>query len=633
MQRNRLKQFKKEAKQNQANIQKGLMSIYRNQDGSLPDISHLEVRHKSKLKLFLIGIIVVSLILSIVTWLGFLLFNPTKSASNKSIKLTFDAPQNIASGDEITYNLSYKNIDNVALRNVEIMIRYPDDFQFISAQPVPTNTFNTSWKIGDLEKGASGQIAITGKLIGAVGSIKSISATASFQPENFSSSFKESSSFSHQITSSILELNIEGPDKILPQKKATYKITYKNNSEQDLSKLKVIANYPTNFIYQDAEPKPAANEGDNKTNSVWVIDSLAKQQEGSIELSGGFVADKNILQGNIKVQIGFIDDQGNFSLQQEKDITTEITEANLSLDLIINGSAQSQPINFGQTLTYSLNYKNLGQKDIDDAVFSVAIDSGIVDWESLDDKNGGRREGNKISWNKDQISQLDLIRPLDEGTITFSIKVKEANQIDMGKTNLIVKSQALATMLKLGETEVPDLTVESTEIQNNINTDIDLKVEGRYFDEDNMAVGTGPLPPVVGQPTTFRIYWSLANSLHEVTDVRVSAVLPAGVSWYDKKFVKVGDIKYDASTRTVTWSIGRITANKNYTDVNCWFDVSVVPTSQQLRKLLILTDQVTMTAKDKTTDSLITKNGKAITSNLEDDPIGGGKGLVIDITE
>jgi hypothetical protein len=37
---------------------------------------------------------------------------------------------------------------------------------------VPTNGFNTSWDIGELAKGESGKIEITGKLIGEVGSLK-----------------------------------------------------------------------------------------------------------------------------------------------------------------------------------------------------------------------------------------------------------------------------------------------------------------------------------------------------------------------------------------------------------------------------------------------------------------------------
>ena len=188
-------------------------------------------------------------------------------------------------------------------------------------------------------------------------------------------------------------------------------------------------------------------------------------------------------------------------------------------------------------------------------------------------------------------------------------------------------------MAKIGDLEVEDFEVTIDEITSNINTDIQIQVQGRYFDDDNIAVGTGPLPPVVGQKTTFRIYWAIANSLHEVEDVTVTANLPDGVEWENKFLVQAGSVSYSSNDGTVTWSINRIPPNQGFEEINMWFDVSVIPTKQQARKLIILTDKTVLQATDQSTESTIVKNAKAITSNLEDDPIGGGRGLVIDITE
>ncbi len=636
MKKDRLKQLKREAgDNNDAAIQKGLMNIYSDKDGNLPEISHLEVKRSGRWKLILLSTVGIILFLTAISWLGFIIFNPDKSFSSRSIKLELKSQQSIASGDEVVYVLEYKNIEKVTLRNLEIIFRYPDGFSFISAEPAPTNNFNSSWQLGDLARNTNGKIEIHGKLIGEVGSIKTINATASFQPENFSSVFKETTSFSSQVTSSILEVSLEGPQQILPEKKAIYKISYRNNSEQDLTNVKILVSYPANFIFQEANPPAFYREEDARNlNNQWLIENLGKKEEGEIEITGGFLADDQSSAASFSAQIGFLDATSDeFSLQQEQTIATEIIKPNLSLNLIINGSSQDQPINFGQTLTYSLVYKNLGQKDLDEVSFSITLDSDILDWDSLEDMHKGIIEGNKITWNKDQISEFDLVRPLAEGTIDFSIKVKEANEVNLDKNNLQVKSKATASLTKIGDLEVSDLEIFSNEIINIINADIQLKVEGRYFDDDNIAVGTGPLPPVVGQKTTFRVYWSLANSLHEVKDVEVKTTLPKGVEWADKYLVKTGNIDYSAKNNEVIWTINRLPIDKGFEDVNVWFDVSVTPTKQQERKLLILTDQTSLTATDESTDSEITKVGKAITSNLEDDPIGGGRGLVIDITE
>ncbi|MFA6215243.1 MAG: hypothetical protein WC768_01595 [Patescibacteria group bacterium] len=636
MKSNRLKQLKKEADgRDGSSVQKDLMKIYSNQDGSLPDISHLDVRRKSRFKMFFFSFIAVVLILAAISWLGFVIFNQNKNFSGGSIKLELQGQQSIASGDEVVYVLNYKNVENVPLDNVEIIFRYPDNFEFISAQPAPANDFNTAWNLGTLGVGASGQIEIKGKLIGEVGSIKTINATASFQPKNFSSVFKDTASFSSQVTSSILEISLDGPSQILPEKKVTYKITYRNNSSQDLTKVKIVANYPSNFVFQEATPQPTVQAADARSlNNEWLIDTLGKNQEGELSITGGYLNDPQNTKPNFSIQIGFLKpDSDEFSVQQEKSITTEIIQPGLSVDLIINGSNQGQPISFGQTLTYSIVYKNLGDKDLSNVSFAIALDSNILDWSNLDDKHAGLVKDNQITWNKDQISQLDVVKPLDSGTIDFSIKVKDANQVNLSEANLQVKSKSAASIEKIGDLAVTDLKVSSNEIVNNINTDIELKNEGRYFDDDNLAVGTGPLPPVVGQKTTFRIYWSIANSLHEVNNVEVSTKLPDGVNWENKFYVKAGEIKYNSKDRTISWTINKIPANKSFSDLNCWFDISVIPTKKQVRKLLILTDQTTLTATDKTNNSQITKTGQAITSNLEDDQIGGGRGLVIDITE
>lgn len=628
-------QNKKTSAINDAAIKSGLMKIYSNADGTLPDISHLEVHGRSRLKTFFIGAIVISVVLAAAAWLGFLLFGSSGIGDNKSISLNLSGPESVASGDEIIYVLEYKNIDRVDLENVEIIFRYPDKFSFVSADPTPTNNFDSSWSIGSLARGQSGRIEIRGRLIGEVGSIQPLNVTAQFKPANFSSMFKETATINSQITSSILAIDLLGPEKILAEKKVEYKISYSNTSDHDLSNIKIILTYPEQFVYQSATPTPQLQEATvvNANKKTWVIPLLEKQAKGEIIVTGGFSSDEQATQATLVAQIGFAGEtDDDFSPQQEKSFITEIIRPNLSLSLIINGSSESQPINFGDELTYSIIYKNLGQEDLSNISISVTVDGDIIDWQALSDQHGGKRSGGTITWTKEQVSSLDVVRSLTEGKIDFTVTVKEGAGTQSG-VSLAITSKASAIVPQIGELESEPLKVESNEIKNNINTDITLRSQGRYFDDDNIPVGSGPLPPVVGQKTTFRVYWDLANSVHGVKDVVISTVLPQGVSWENKFLASVGSIAYSPSSRTISWKIGSIAPNKGFDSTKVWFDISVVPTKQQVRKLIILADQTTLTARDTVTDSVITKVVKAITSNLEDDPIGGGRGLVIDISQ
>ena len=628
-----LRKLKKQA--SNGTVQQGLSSIYRNRDGSLPDISHLEIQRKSRAKALLLTVVIFGVLIATAGWMIFVLLNPNYQFGDKSLEITVDSPQNVASGDEVSYAITYRNREKVTLGNAELIFRYPDGFTFIEGQPAASNEFNTTWQLGDLDRGAAGTITIRGKIIGEVGSLKTLNITSSFEPENFSSVFKETETFSSQITSTILALTVTGPEKILPEKKATYSLKYKNASQQDLTGVIIEVIYPQDFIFQEAQPAAYHNQTDARNlNNQWRIENLNRNQEGEILISGGFPPGEQTRTAELKATIGFLDSNTNVvSVQQEQLVSTQIINSGLKLDLIINGANQDQPVNFGQRLTYSLSYKNIGQHELSNVSLSLDINSQIVDFDSLNDSLEGTLNGQVITWGPAQSKKLELLKPLNEGTIDFSIQIKSPENISLSVSSLATQSTLSATVGKIDDIETPDLVIAGGDITNSINTDIALKVEGRYFDEDNIAVGTGPLPPVVGEKTTFRIYWSVANSLHDVSDVTVTAKLPDGVSFDNKFLVRTGVLTYSQQTNTVEWLIDLISANKTLDDISAWFDVAVTPTKQQVRRLLILTDQATLTATDEVTQSAITKTAKAVTSNLEDDPIGGGRGLVIDITE
>ncbi len=616
-------------------FQSGISSIYKNQDGTLPDISHLDVQRTGRWKIITFTFLFILAIIAGIAWLWYVLVNIGGPVSSQSIELEIISSQNVASGDEVEYQIKYTNVDKVTLQNVEIIARYPRGFEFVSSSPESSNSFNSAWSLGALEAGQAGTIVIKGRLIGEVGSLKKIDATISFQPENFSSVFKETASFSSQINSSIVQVEIIGPEQILSDEEVTYLLRYKNTSDRDLQNIQIKAEYPANFVFKESFPEAFFEEGAARNfNNTWYVNSLGKGQEGEIEVVGSYTYDENNQEINFIAQIGFTDeDTGQLSLQQEVSSLTKVIGQNLLLNLIINGSSQDQPINFNQKLTYSIVYKNLGREDIDDLEITAELLSDVLNWDTLEDKHGGKVIANKIVWDKDSIAALDLVRPLDEGTIDFTINTISSDATGSGDINLTTTSTISASMATIGELEAKNITIEANEINNNINTDVTLSVQGRYFDDNNIAVGTGPLPPRVGEETSFRIYWSVANSLHAIEDVLVSAILPSGVNWDEKTLVSAGELSFDEETNTVSWTLARVSANQTSEDVNVWFDVSVVPTKEQAKRLIILTDQTTLEATDSVTDIKITKNSRAITSNLDDDPNASGKGLVIDTSE
>ncbi len=188
-----------------------------------------------------------------------------------------------------------------------------------------------------------------------------------------------------------------------------------------------------------------------------------------------------------------------------------------------------------------------------------------------------------------------------------------------------IKSSASVKIGKIGE-ETKEETITSNEINFKVNSDLFFETAARYFNDDNIAVGTGPLPPEVGKTTTYRIFWKVANSLHELENLKVSTVLPENIIWSNKSEIDAGEIKFDEATREVSWALNRIPLDIKELGVN--FEITVTPAEADRGNLMTLISGSTLQVTDKSTGGAISKTGGALTTNLDGDPMAEGKGIV-----
>jgi uncharacterized repeat protein (TIGR01451 family) len=72
-----------------------------------------------------------------------------------------DAPDPIAAGQPLTYEISYRNVGLVTLTGVVAAEQYDQYTTFVSATPAPDAGTNNLWTIGTLAPGATGTITVT----------------------------------------------------------------------------------------------------------------------------------------------------------------------------------------------------------------------------------------------------------------------------------------------------------------------------------------------------------------------------------------------------------------------------------------------------------------------------------------
>lgn len=633
------KRFRKLEHETLHNIETNLKKIYSSQEGNMSNIYRLNIRKSSWMKKILIAEVLILFFLAGVIFL-FYIFGNNGKFEEESMAIEIYAPEDYSSGDEIAIEVEYKNKEKFALNDVEIILQYPQGFEFLASDPPPSNEFKDIWKLGNLKGFETGKMQIRGRIIGEVGSIIAFTSTASYQPQNISSRFEQKfNSGTAYITSSILTIDIEGPSIVIPDQDITYTLTYSNVSEKDLSNVLIQTNFPKSFVLLESRPnttkkdvfasKKLYMEDEDDSGAImkknWLLEKIMKEEIGKIEISGKYTNSENE-KYNLLVQIGEVR-ESDYKIYQEEKMNFEVVNHGLSLSLTVNGSKIENSVNFSDTLNYSIIYKNIGGKTIYNLDIIAVINSEMVNWDSLIDKNGGERIGEKLLWRASSTPALAILRPMDEGTLDFSLQIKNMAKVNLQKDNLKTNTYAEAIIKTIDDFQT-NISVKTEPVISKINTELEMKVEGRYFDDDNIPVGQGPLPPVVGKKTTLRIYWSLANNLNEVSGVEVKTKLSPDAKWEDKFFHTVGALTYNTSDNSITWKIPKISPNKSFEDLNAWFDVSITPKQEQVGKLILLITESTLTAKDTITNKAISHVGRGVTSNLEDDAFGGGKGLV-----
>lgn len=622
-------------------IEKELKNIYR-QDGKMPEMARLEHKKRSRFRGLIILIFTLFIIFA-VSVLGSFVFQPKPKFSGDKVSLEIKAPFNTVSGERIDYEIKIYNGEEVSLTKTNLYVYLPSGFIFENSNLPPkleqkedTESINPSIKnfeLGDLFSQQIQIINITGKLIGPVSSIQTISTTLSYYPVNFNSEFQKNNSFSTQIVDSLLDLNLEYPSQTANLETTNFIIGLKNKSQAtEISNLQIELNYSSEFtlsesqLIQEDKKNPVTKEKLNKgaIQKIWSIEKLLPQEEVKIKFTGQFNVDlSKSLDFNLKLRVrGPTED---YIDQKEQKFSIEVVKGDLLTNLIINGFGQNKPIDFGGTINCLLKLENKSSKVLGDIKVRAVLDSPLLDWNSLNDQNKGIRQDNQILWTKNQIPALSLLIPEQEVEIPFQIKLKDNEGLSGYKEeDFKVKSFFEAQINKIDNKDA-QVVVPSNTIINEINTDLGLQAQVRYFANDSSTIGSGPLPPIVGQKTSYKVFLKLTNSLHEITNIKVLAKLPDYVTYEGKENISTGTLAKTEQNQVV-WEISRIPASVKESTAE--FEISITPLMSDVNKILTLIPQISLEATDGQTQTVVTKSLLGLTTSLESDNLGKNKGVV-----
>ena len=586
---------------------KELEEIYGLEENEEIDFSSLEQRKKKGFASILAWVVVGLAIVSLLGWIGYFLFQSGFGGNETSLQLVIEGESQVTSGEETSYKIRYKNTGSVGIQDVQIELKLPDGFVIGELSP---EVDTTEWFVSAIGPGSDGVILINGIWREEVPSVHTLQAIGSYMPVNFNSQFQSIETLAVNVSESVIDVSLEGPNSATTSDSIEYTIRVKNTGSESSENVLVALAHPDEFTI--------SSSSFDKDEEYWVLDTIAAGEEVEILVNGNFSADATDL-AYLQAVAGFLQNE-HFVKQVTSERQTDIVASGLRVQLIAAGSTNAAYVDPGETLRVTASVRNAGDGEValSDLELEIDVDNQTpVDWDdaSLD---GGSRSGAIISWNEDDFNDEGLLEPDDE--VSFDLLLPMVSDASGRSDSFTLQLSAI-----LSGDEGSNFNTSPMTVYLNSDTSFDASA---YYYENSLPVGSGTMPPTVGETTTYHLSWSLSNTLHALDNVSVQASLPPAVQYVGEVNSEIGAISYNPSTRILTWFIDQWPVNLSAASTT--FEVSITPTSEDVGTFIKLMNESSLAATDMVTNATISRSDSELTTNLVDDPSADGLGIVVE---
>ena len=532
------------------------------------------------------------------------------SFAKKNLELNVYGPEKIVSGETVNYVVRYRNKNKVDLQDVKLTFYFPQG-SIVEGEQEQKNLF-VEKTLGTIKVGEEKQEEFKVQLTGLKGDTKEIKARLSFRPQNINSLYEAEASAETAIVAVPLILSLNLPENIVSGQKVNLSLNYLNDSSIAFKDLKLIVKYPNGFTFQEALPDPSEEK------IIWKFDQISAGESGEIKISGVLNGDGGEVK-SFEAILG-VERNGQFTELTRTLKSSQIAQAPLSITQKVNESS-SYTANWGEQLKYDLTFKNTSKELINGVTVSVQLDSAVLDLKSLNvDKGSFNSNTNTVTWTNEGVNALGSLDKEQEGTVTFRVLVKNKPVINSSKdSKLTIKTDAKITSPNVPLSLLGTQLGSENILEVRLNSFYELKTRGYFYDQT--FANSGPLPPKVGQTTTYTIYWSLTNASNNLSDTKVEAFLPGNVAWQSATSPGSEKISFDSSTRKITWQVGGLNAGTGFLTParQAIFQVALTPSIIQAGRPAELLQKSSFSAKDTFTGASLSSQNDALTTELFND--------------
>jgi len=550
----------------------------------------------------------------------FIFFGGINMISSNNLDIQITAPSSVSSGEELDLGLSIVNGNRTDLEGVSLIVDYPVGAESVSEGGKAVT--HEKIDLGTVAKGGTKDYTLRALLFGEKDTIKTFMFTIEYEVKGSNAVFSKQKNYDVIIGSSPVLLNVTYPKEVNSGQDITLSIDITSNSSVPLKNSLISIDYPYGFTYKTSSTKPL------RDNSLWNIGDLKNGDKKTLTVTGTIV-------GQDQEERSFIIAAGNQANISSADFDTTLATETVTLGIRksffdlsiapITGTVAS----LGQIIPVVLQWQNtLPDKVVNNDV-EVTLSGTALDRTNVTTSNGGFYQSvdNKIVWDKNTTNALTNLFPGDSGQVTFNVASLPDNVSTRALRNPHIDLHVVMTGDRSG---TDSSTISSTEdLTIKISSIISLLAQS--FRDVGPFSNTGPIPPKADNESTYTITWTMTNTTNDLKDGKVSATLPVGITWKGQTSPGNERITYDPDTRTVTWSVGSVSAGVGFNTSPrvASFQVGIVPSINQIGSPAPLTSEINVTATDTYTEKITGITAPAVNTKYSDPNFVSGKEVVV----
>lgn len=548
----------------------------------------------------------------------FFAFSGKNVFSPDQVTISATGPVTIGGGEELVLQVAIANKNNLELETADFSVEFPPG----TRDPEDTGKeLRRSPRdlIGTIKAGEVVTKTIRAVVFGEENSEQKIRLSLEYRTPDSAAIFVAEKEYEITISSSPVDLSATLPEEILSGQEVPLDITVISQSESDVKKVLVGAQYPPGFIFKRSEPAPT------RGTNTWDIGDLPPGGKTTIHVVGVVEGQDSEIK-SFKVSAGLGDDKNPEVISTIysslfKSLTIERPQ--LGLMLALAGSEESQLVRAGgEEIHGELSWKNNLAERVQNVEVHAKFTGASFDKSSVTSDNRGFYQSSvpEILWDKNTTPALEVLDPGEEGQFSFGFEGLNAFKTPSLK-NRQVDLELTISGTRLSEGK-PPVRVE-TKIVRKVLFPAEVQLVARSLYSVGPFKNTGPLPPAVEQKTTYTVVWSLAGTGSDVSNAVVEATLPVYSAWAGLTSPGTEKISFNPATQKVTWNVGALKAGTGSVSSarEVSFQVALTPSLVQAGATLPLTSDVTFLSDDQFTKTKVTAATGAVSTDIETDPV------------